>query len=132
MAKLGNAPDLSSDGLLTLWIRVPPGAYTNLNCLGSQANWQTSGLQILRSLLSDPIYAALVQLVEHQFSKLGVAVSSTVCRSTPHGVRYIYICTNVFYNALVQISRCSAVGSAPALGAGCRRFESCHLDHYRF
>ena len=27
-----------------------------------------------------------------------------------------------------RISRCSAVGSAPALGAGCRRFESCHLD----
>ena len=28
-----------------------------------------------------------------------------------------------------MISRCSAGGSAPALGAGCRRFESCHLDH---
>ena len=28
-----------------------------------------------------------------------------------------------------EVSRCSAVGSAPALGAGCRRFESCHLDH---
>ena len=27
------------------------------------------------------------------------------------------------------ISGCSAVGSAPALGAGCRRFESCHSDH---
>ena len=26
-------------------------------------------------------------------------------------------------------SGCSAVGSAPALGAGCRRFESCHSDH---
>ena len=26
------------------------------------------------------------------------------------------------------ISGCSAVGSAPALGAGCRRFESCHSD----
>ncbi len=25
-------------------------------------------------------------------------------------------------------SGCSAVGSAPALGAGCRRFESCHSD----
>ena len=25
---------------------------------------------------------------------------------------------------------CSAVGSAPALGAGCRRFKSCHSDHY--
>ena len=24
--------------------------------------------------------------------------------------------------------RCSAAGSAPALGAGCRRFKSCHLD----
>ena len=27
-----------------------------------------------------------------------------------------------------RITRCGAVGSAPALGAGCRRFESCHLD----
>ena len=26
------------------------------------------------------------------------------------------------------ITGCSAVGSAPALGAGCRRFESCHSD----
>ena len=25
-------------------------------------------------------------------------------------------------------SRCSAVGSAPVLGTGCRRFEPCHLD----
>ena len=31
----------------------------------------------------------------------------------------------------IKISRCSAGGSAPALGAGCRRFESCHLDHNR-
>ena len=30
-----------------------------------------------------------------------------------------------------RISRCSAVGSAPALGAGCRRFESCHLDQMK-
>ena len=28
----------------------------------------------------------------------------------------------------LNISGCSAVGSAPALGAGCRRFESCHSD----
>ena len=27
------------------------------------------------------------------------------------------------------IAGCSAAGSAPALGAGCRRFESCHSDH---
>ena len=26
------------------------------------------------------------------------------------------------------LSGCSAAGSAPALGAGCRRFESCHSD----
>ena len=26
-------------------------------------------------------------------------------------------------------TRCSAVGSVPGLGPGCRRFESCHLDH---
>ena len=26
-------------------------------------------------------------------------------------------------------SGCSAAGSAPALGAGCRKFESCHSDH---
>ena len=25
-------------------------------------------------------------------------------------------------------TRCSAVGSVPGLGPGCRRFESCHLD----
>ena len=30
-----------------------------------------------------------------------------------------------------KTSGCSAVGSAPALGAGCRRFESCHSDHQR-
>ena len=28
----------------------------------------------------------------------------------------------------LSITRCSAVGSAPALGAGCREFESRHLD----
>ena len=27
-------------------------------------------------------------------------------------------------------SRCGAAGSARALGARCRRFESCHLDHF--
>ena len=26
--------------------------------------------------------------------------------------------------------RCSAVGSVPGLGPGCRRFESCHLDSH--
>ena len=30
-----------------------------------------------------------------------------------------------------QITGCSADGSAPALGAGCRRFKSCHSDHSR-
>ena len=30
-----------------------------------------------------------------------------------------------------NLSRCSAVGSAPALGAGCREFESRHSDHLR-
>ena len=30
-----------------------------------------------------------------------------------------------------QKTGCSAVGSAPALGAGCRRFKSCHSDHRR-
>ena len=30
-----------------------------------------------------------------------------------------------------HISGCSAVGSALALGARCRRFESCHSDHIR-
>ena len=28
------------------------------------------------------------------------------------------------------VSGCSAVGSAPALGAGCRRFKSCHPDYF--
>lgn len=27
-------------------------------------------------------------------------------------------------------TECSAVGSAPALGAGCREFESPHSDHF--
>ena len=31
------------------------------------------------------------------------------------------------YNS-ITISGCSAAGSAPALGAGCRRFKSCHSD----
>ena len=29
---------------------------------------------------------------------------------------------------MIKTPGCSAVGSAPALGAGCRRFESCHSD----
>ena len=41
-------------------------------------------------------------------------------------VSYIITSVAVFYPL---ISRCSAVGSAPALGAGCREFESLHLDH---
>ena len=32
-------------------------------------------------------------------------------------------------NFIGRLSRCSAVGSAPALGAGGREFESRHLDH---
>ena len=32
---------------------------------------------------------------------------------------------------LRAFSGCSAAGSAPALGAGCRRFESCHSDQKR-
>ena len=35
------------------------------------------------------------------------------------------------YGALTILSGCSAVGSAPALGAGCRRFESCHSDQMK-
>ena len=31
--------------------------------------------------------------------------------------------------AAAERTGCSAVGSAPALGAGCRRFKSCHSDH---
>ena len=38
--------------------------------------------------------------------------------------------TKAFFNNLIFISRCRPVGRAPALGAGCRRFESCHLDQY--
>ena len=29
----------------------------------------------------------------------------------------------------VNTSGCSAAGSAPHLGCGCRRFDSCHSDH---
>ena len=32
-------------------------------------------------------------------------------------------------NNFIKISGCSAVGSAPALGAGCRGFKSLHSDH---
>ena len=32
---------------------------------------------------------------------------------------------------ILFISGCSAAGSAPALGAGCRRFKSCHSDQKR-
>ena len=37
------------------------------------------------------------------------------------------VACDVFYN-LIKLSGCSAVGSARALGARCRRFESCHSD----
>ena len=37
---------------------------------------------------------------------------------------YVLLISFCFYMA-----GCSADGSAPALGAGCRRFESCHSDH---
>ena len=33
-------------------------------------------------------------------------------------------------NLINAISGCSAVGSAPALGAGCREFEPLHSDHF--
>ena len=35
----------------------------------------------------------------------------------------------VILHPLFKATRCSAVGSVPGLGPGCRRFESCHLDH---
>ena len=31
--------------------------------------------------------------------------------------------------SFAPLSRCSSVVVAPALGAGCRMFKSCHLDH---
>ena len=31
----------------------------------------------------------------------------------------------------IKQTRCSAVGSVPGLGPGCRRFEPCHLDQKR-
>ena len=34
-------------------------------------------------------------------------------------------------NNFIKISGCSAVGSAPALGAGCRGFKSLHSDHIK-
>lgn len=34
------------------------------------------------------------------------------------------------YNALRRKSRCCTVGSMPALGAGGRKFEPCHLDWF--
>ncbi len=41
---------------------------------------------------------------------------------------HTYFFTITYYFSL-QISGCSAAGSAPALGAGCREFESLHSDH---
>ena len=38
------------------------------------------------------------------------------------------VCASDRGRSAKSISGCSAVGSAPALGAGCRRFESCHSD----
>ena len=51
---------------------------------------------------------------------------------------YKNLLTNDFIYAIILSVKCaghhepgcSAVGSAPALGAGCRRFKSCHSDHY--
>ena len=43
-----------------------------------------------------------------------------------------FIITSVAVFLGSGLSRCSAVGSAPALGAGCREFESLHLDHNFF
>ena len=43
--------------------------------------------------------------------------------------RLVWENTTSRINKLNNITGCSAVGSAPALGAGCRRFESCHSDH---
>ena len=38
-------------------------------------------------------------------------------------------CYPLIESKILIISGCSAVGSARALGARCRRFESCHSDH---
>ena len=37
--------------------------------------------------------------------------------------------SSVIIDAAVQRRDVAQFGSAPALGAGCRRFESCHPDH---
>ena len=41
-------------------------------------------------------------------------------------IKYIFV-----RNGLTATSGCSAAGSAPALGAGCREFKSLHSDHNR-
>ena len=48
-------------------------------------------------------------------------------RKRANKASYFIVCTQSNNNLI--LSRCGAVGSAPALGAGCRRFKSCHLDH---
>ncbi len=66
------------------------------------------------------IFAPVAQLVEHLTFNQGVR-SSILRRST---ITYLPIGRWV----LSLIPGCSAVGSARALGARCRRFESCHSD----
>ena len=38
--------------------------------------------------------------------------------------------SSAIIDAAVQRRDVAQFGSAPALGAGCRRFESCHPDHF--
>lgn len=80
---------------------------------------------------------------------LSLAGSNPAIPATPFSGNCIWSAVSTIYGSLAQrqsirlitgrllvrvqqeppISRCSAVGSAPVLGAGCRRFKSCHLDH---
>ena len=61
-------------------------------------------------------FAPVAQLVEHLTFNQGVR--SSILRRSTKGLKF----QSLFF------SGCSAVGSARALGARCRRFESCHSD----
>ena len=49
-------------------------------------------------------------------------------RAMPHGASFKR--PAIILLMFMKRSGRSAVGSAPALGAGCRRFESCRPDHF--
>ena len=70
-------------------------------------------------------------VVEFQFPKLTMRVRFPSSAPVLFDYRHISFTPllNPARRVIRAISRCSAAGSVPALGAGCRGFESHHLDH---